>query len=337
MSPKTPIHGSFTNLVDYLFIRGGSGVSQIKYLIGRKNSDTENVTQLMLLDFIISRANFVEIMLATNNADLLEPVAGALKQHIQVWQDSPEWRLKMFEILTQTTGYDAKRGMFYKNLDAAGTFDDAASKPRDPALKSVDYEKEKRRYTRDLPANKQGATDATAGLERNFEAWLETQDIEDLDPRQFNALKKKYNTGYDEAKSSQVAESYFGEFHEREKMLMEEDRQLMESTGTTGGKQWEITAAATAQIAGIANVEYYGELDLSDENIKACADIYIEKLGENLTTLLKTTEEFTNNIGKYFSADRRSTAMNANKQAQAEGQEVVDLLAKDEKEPVKEI
>ena len=32
------------------------------------------------------------------------------------------------------------------------------------------------------------------------------------------------------------------------------------------------------------------------------------------------------NVGKYFSADRRSTAMNANKQAQAEGEEVVELL-----------
>ena len=44
--------------------------------------------------------------------------------------------------------------------------------------------------------------------------------------------------------------------------------------------------------------------------------------------LLQTTKSFTENIGKYFSADRRSTAMSANKKAQAEGEEVVELLKK---------
>ncbi len=65
---------------------------------------------------------------------------------------------------------------------------------------------------------------------------------------------------------------------------------------------------------------------ISDENIKAVAEIYIEKLKGDMMTLLQTTKSFTENVGKYFSADRRSTAMNANKQAQAEGEEVVELL-----------
>jgi len=78
----------------------------------------------------------------------------------------------------------------------------------------------------------------------------------------------------------------------------------------------------------LADVQYYGILDLSDENIKACADIYIGKLKEDMMNLLETTKSFTENIGKYFSADRRSTAMNANKKAQAEGEEVVELLKK---------
>ena len=33
LGPDTPIHGSFTNLMDYLFIRGGEGLPEIKYLI----------------------------------------------------------------------------------------------------------------------------------------------------------------------------------------------------------------------------------------------------------------------------------------------------------------
>ena len=131
----------------------------------------------------------------------------------------------------------------------------------------------------------------------------------------------------------QVSESYFGEFHEREKRMMKEE--LTESKGGTGGRQWSISAAGTQKIANIANVEVYGELNMSNKNIKECAEIYIEKMGDEMMTLLKTTKDFTENIGKYFSADRRSTAMNANKKAQQEGQEVVELLAKSA-EPSKE-
>ena len=53
--------------------------------------------------------------------------------------------------------------------------------------------------------------------------------------------------------------------------------------------------------------------------------------------LLETTKSFTINVGKYFSADRRSTAMNANKQAQTEGEEVVELLKKTPAKNSKEI
>ncbi len=332
LSPKTPIHGSFTNLVDYLFIRGGSGVESIKYLIGRKNSDGDDVSQLLLLDFIISRQNFVEIMSTTGNNDLLGSAAGALKSHIASWEDSPAWRLKMFEILKQTPGYDSNRGMFYKNLDAEGGFSDEASAPADPELKRADYGKEKMR-TVAIGAQRKGFEDARSGEEANFESWLNTQNIEDADKRTINSLKKAYNSGFQRGKSQQVSESYFGEFHEREKMLMREE--LNEAKGGSGGKQWSISAAATQKITNVANVEIYGELNMSNENIKECARIYIEKMGDDMMSLLDTTKNFTENVGKYFSADRRSTAMNANKKAQQEGEAVIDMLAKSA-EPSKE-
>lgn len=332
LSPKTPIHGSFTNLVDYLFIRGGSGESAIKYLIGRKNAEGDEVSQLLLLDFIISRANFVEIMVTTGNDDLFGDATVALEQHIARWEDSPEWRLQMFEILQQTPGYDANRGMFYKNLDAEGAFSDAGSEPADPELKRADYEKEKGR-TIVIAAQKQGFEDASSEQEDKFEEWLALQDVEDADKRFINSLRRAYNTGFKRAQLQQVSESYFGEFHEREKRMMKEE--LTESKGGTGGRQWSISAAGTQKIANIANVEVYGELNMSNKNIKECAEIYIEKMGDEMMTLLKTTKDFTENIGKYFSADRRSTAMNANKKAQQEGQEVVELLAKSA-EPSKE-
>mgnify|MGYP003113561731 FL=1 len=334
LSPKTPIHGSFTNLVDYLFIRGGSGEPAIKYLIGRKNSEGDDVSQLLLLDFIISRANFVEIMTATGNGDLLGPAAPLLEEHISQWQDSPEWRLEMLEILKQTPGYDTTRGMFYKNLDAEGEFNDAGSAPSDPELKRQDYAKEMGR-TIAIAAQRQGFEDAQGGEEANFEGWMATQNLEEPDKRMVNSLKKAYTTGYQRGTTQQVAESYFGEFHEREKIMMREE--LNEAKGGSVGKQWSISAAGTQKIANIAGVEVYGELNMSNKNIKECAQIYIEKMGEEMMSLLETTKSFTENVGKYFSADRRSTAMNANKKAQQEGEQVVDLLAKSAEPATEEI
>ena len=340
LSPKTPIHGSFTNLVDYLFIRGGAGVDNIKYLIGRKNSDDAgSVTQLMLLEFIINRINFVPIMLASGNEDLHGDQASAIQALAKVWKGSKKEISDMQKVLVQTPGYNQTLGMFIKNLDADANFNPEASEPKDPAVKQKQYGGEKGRAER-ISARVQGKADAAAGKEPDFESWLQANP-EFKDPqtkeqmKAYRAALRTYEAGYAEYELEQpeepapLAESYFGEFHEREKLMMEQERQLMEAKGGTGGKQWSISAAATEKIANIANVDYYGELNLSDENIKACTDIYIELMGENLTTLLKTTEEFTKNIGKYFSADRRSTAMNANKQAQTDGKEIVDTLARE--------
>ncbi len=333
LSPTTPIHGSFTNLVDYLFIRGGSGVPSIKYLIGRKNSDGDEVSQLMLLDFIISRDNFVDIMTATGNGAMFGQQAAALKAHIANWQDSPEWRLQMYAILRKVPGYDDNRGMFVKNLDKEGGFDDAGSAPADPQIKRDQYKKEKQRAEYGFSAEKQGYSDAQREMTPSFKRWLSRQgELEDADKRTISNLNKLYNRGYNEGNPrGRIGESYFGEFHEREKMLLREA--LNEGKGD--GKQWSISAAGTQKITNIANVEVYGEINMSNENIRACANIYIEKMGEEMMSLLETTKNFTENVGKYFSADRRSTAMNANKKAQQEGQEVVELLAKSA-EPAKE-
>jgi len=154
--------------------------------------------------------------------------------------------------------------------------------------------------------------------------------------RNLTKLQKAYNDAYTEAAATkdeedqQVAESHFGAFHVREKRMMKEERTLMEGGGRDGGSQWEISRAGMNNLPELADVQYYGMLNLSDENIKAVSKIYIEKLKGDMMSLLKTTKSFTENVGKYFSADRRSTAMNANKQAQTEGEEVVELLQKSE-------
>ena len=326
LSPNTAIHGSFTNLVDYLFIRGGAGVPEIKYLIARKNSDGDDVSELAIWDFIIDRSNFIDIMRESNNeAKLLGKMGPQLEQHIQAWQDSPEWRLKMFEILQQTPGYTENKGMFYKNLDDAGEFDSLPGGAADPSVKQRQYATAIMQGHQ-IDAGNQAEQDAAAG-EPNFEAFLSKYKLQDIEDRPRRALERVYNKAFEQAR--QVAESYFGSFHEREKMLMKEERALIEGGGKEGGSQWSISRTEMTHMRSIATVQFYGQLDLSTQNIKACADIYIKKMGDDIMTLLETTKDFTENIGKYFSADRRSTAMRANQKAQEEGSEVVNLLAKD--------
>jgi hypothetical protein len=334
LSPNTGIHGSFTNLIDYLFIRGGSGVPSIKYLIARKNSEGDDVSQLAIFDFIINRDNFVDIMTASpKNAALLGNAAGMFEQHVRAWEDSPEWRLQMFEILKECPGYTKGKGMFYKNLDAEGAFDDEGSAPADPSVKQKQYgAMTVQAY--EIDAANTAERDAAAGNEPDFKSWVVKNKLQDTDMKVLTKVQKAYDRAY-AAATQQVAESYFGSFHEREKRLMKEESALMESSGKDGGSQWTISRTGMKNLRQIADVEYYGELNLSDENIKAVSEIYIAKLKGDMMNLLETTKSFTENVGKYFSADRRSTAMNANKQAQTEGEEVVELLAKSA-EPGKE-
>lgn len=351
LSPNTGIHGSFTNLVDYLFLRGGSGEPDIKYLIGRKNSDGDDVSQLAVFDFVISRENFMIIMESSKkNRSLLgdEETKNRLKLQIQNFSDSSKWKVGMREILENVPGYT--RGMFSKNVDPSGQFEpdeesDLADKKR------TQYSKVKvKAYKMDAENSAEQA--AKAGQQPNFEKWAKTHDLKDLMPpildpedqaevakaqkiqqRNFANLQKYYNAAYTAAaeEARQVAESHFGAFHVREKRMMQEERALMEGGGRDGGSQWEITQTLMDKLRKVAKSQYYGELDMSDENIKACAAIYIEKLKDDMMTLLETTKSFTENVGKYFSADRRSTAMNANEKAQEEGKTVVDLLKQSKK------
>ncbi len=346
LSPNTGIHGSFTNLVDYLFLRGGAGEPEIKYLIGRKNSDGDDVSQLAIFDFIISRENFMTIMESSKkNSSLLgdEETKNRLKIQIQNFSDSSKWKVGMQEILQNVPGYT--RGMFSKNVDPSGQFEpDEESDLADK--KSYQYHKVKvKAYKMDAENSAEQA--AKAGQQPNFEKWAKAHDLKDLMPpilnpedqaevakaqkvqqRNFANLQKAYNAAYTAAaeETQQVDESHFGAFHVREKRMMQEERALMEG-GRDGGSQWEITQTLMDKLRKVAKSQYYGELNMSDENIKACADIYIEKMKGDMMELLETTKSFTENVGMYFSADRRSTAMNANERAQDEGTKVVDLLA----------
>ena len=357
LSPATAIHGSFTNLIDYLFIRGQTGVPSIKYLIAYKNNEDNAVAQLDFWDFDISRENFVELMSKTGNGGLIGPVASQLSQHIANYEDSNAWKLQMKEILAQTDGYNQKLGMFFKNVTGEGEFFIDPDAGPDPATRSKQW----------ASKQKMGRLSAMVDHAYDFaftkafhtgtpiEDWLQDQNWAthpDLPKSSTAATRKKvrdqidfaWNKGLEDASKEQeqkeeeqevVTESYFGSFHEDEKRWRKIDEEsLLEGApkGSTGGKQFHIPGGKLLVIKSVAASTNYGVLDMSQNNINQLAEIYIEKLGEDLMSLLDNTKNFSENIGRYFSADDRSEAAIANRSARAQGKEIVDSLEEREKE-----
>lgn len=96
-----------------------------------------------------------------------------------------------------------------------------------------------------------------------------------------------------------------------------------------GERQWAASLSQLKSIASIANLESYGILDLSQQNIDELVEIYTKKLGNEIMTLLETTKKLTENIGTYFSSEQRGEAQQANKEAQTNSEEVKGLLVDD--------
>jgi len=338
LSPNTTIHGSFTNLVDYLFIRGGAGLPEIKYLIALKDVEGETVTKLALFDFIIGRENFVDVMLQSNNGALIGENAAAMAEHIKNWQNSPEWRVKMAKILETSPGYTKGRGMFYANLSPTGEFDDTAGPAADPEKKRHQYglATAQGEMTALLNATKRAGSESAHGTGPTFEDWVKNLDL-DMSGYSDNKVKKildQIRTAWDNGaksvdSSTDLAESFygFGSFHEREKLLMKEE--LLSEASKDAGSQWGLSRGNMNNLRTLLRTEYYGELNLSQANISQLSKIYAEKLGEDLMLLLQTTKTFTENIGKYFSVEDRSEAAKANKDAISQGGQIITSLAQD--------
>jgi len=347
LSPNTPIHGSFTNLIDYLFIRGQTGVPSIKYLIAFKDSEGDVVSKLALWDFEINRDNVVDIMLMSNNGGRLGPVAKKLKQHMQSFADTPEWKLQMAELLQYAPGYNNKRGMFFKNLTQSGEFEIRSDAVPDPNVKRNQFNIMIKAGELNLlkqAAKKEGALSAENGV--SFEEWMEELDLDALPPKlksgkagakrtqALEAIENSFRRGYEEAvaKSEQedevVTESYFGSFHEDEKRHLQEDL-LAESRGGDAKSQFSLSRGDMSKIEPVANTQFYGTINLGQSNIDALTKIYVEKIGADLMALLENTKNFADNIGRYFSADDRSVAVQNKNQAIAQGGQIISSLASD--------
>jgi hypothetical protein len=239
--------------------------------------------------------------------------------------------------------------MFYVNVTPEGTFSPDAGPVTDPSKKRKQYAlaTAQGEMTALLNATKRAGLTHAQGLGPTFDDWLESLDLdmtgysEGKIKKTIDQIRTAWNSGATAAATtpdletptedppSDIAESFysFGPFHEREKRLMKEE--LLSESSKEAGSQWAISRGNMNNLRGLLKTEYYGELDLSQANISQLSKIYADKLGKDLMVLLQTTKTFTENIGKYFSAEDRTEAASANKSAIEQGGQIIASLAKD--------
>ena len=348
LGPDTPIHGSFTNLMDYLFIRGGEGLPEIKYLIafkltiGGQVGDAQ-VERLQIFDFMITRDNVVDLMIGTGNAGVMGDRADELKAAIQIFKSkgAREGQAALAKVLVANLipnpdkkgkkmkdpkdpgvpGYTVK-GMFYKNYDRLTGDVLNISDPDYICIDPDEPDPEKAK----IPDTPEGRERCKA-IERNIK----------LQKGSYAALSKKA-AKYDQPTmpDEEAPESMTESFHAREKRLMEWETQQMlleAQTGPGDKSQWGITRTQMDANKDLAATDYHGEVNLSQENIDELVQIYSGILGESMIQLLELTKNFTENVGRYFSSEDRTEGQAANTEAQTQGNEIITNLKAD---PIKQ-
>lgn len=145
LSAGGEIKGSFTNLVDFLLVRGAPA---IKYLIAYKTTTSgEGVESLQLLAFDITRENFVDFITGSLGDKLLAPhdpktVAAAFARYAA---DPENELLQLAKLVTQMGGYQ-RAGLLHKFVKT-GEFEQELS-PEEEAELALD---------RDVKARKRAA------------------------------------------------------------------------------------------------------------------------------------------------------------------------------------
>ena len=190
--------GSYTNIVDYLLVRGEEA---IKYLIAFKYTPGGNVDELQFWEFDVNRSNFVDFIAGVGGGrDLLAgvPIQDLKSAATAFAQDgSKQNQMALAELVSKTNGY--KRGLIPAFLAAGGRRPDEVEKDMSPEERA---ELEKKRQ-RSLAAKQKKLQKGRA-------------DIAAMQARE----------------RGEVAES----FHQMEKRIMTEEQTLLEGADATQWK-----------------------------------------------------------------------------------------------------
>ena len=330
LSPDTATHGSFTNLVDYLFVRGKE---KITYLIAYKLVVGGKVERLQLFDFKIGRDNLVDVMLQSNNMGVLgsQKAADNLKAAIASWDKKQGESLRGIALaLKDMPGYTNK-GMMYGMAHGGEAYSPPEDEPEDQNLSRAELKKREKIEKIENDIERITKLLGPYGKLTTYDSGMSKEEIKAKKSELKAQLAAKQKELADLVKQEEpLAEQ---SFHQMEKKMMSEELLL---EGADGKSQWGISRSQMDNMKGLIGMRNYGELNLSQKNIDELVEIYSDTLGDSLQKLLEGTEELTKNIGRYYTESKRKRARDANKKGRETAKDLVGLLKQDPKYSKKE-
>ena len=127
-------------------------------------------------------------------------------------------------------------------------------------------------------------------------------------------VRRKREAAVAAAQSAEAAQDPSTDTQAQEELneaIIEEWNMLLESKG---GTQWHISPA---QLKSYDFVDYktLGSLPVSEESILDVARMYMDRLNDELLELFTATKSLSENINKYFTADKRNRAIGSGEKA----------------------
>ena len=146
------------------------------------------------------------------------------------------------------------------------------------------------------------------------ESWESKYNLLQLTAGYSDRVRRKREAAVAAAQSAEAAQDPSTDTQAQEELneaIIEEWNMLLESKG---GTQWHISPA---QLKSYDFVDYktLGSLPVSEKSILDVARMYMDRLNNELLELFTATKSLSENINKYFTADKRNRAIGSGEKA----------------------
>ena len=345
------VKGSFTNIVDFLLVRGSD---KIKYLLAYKLTKSNNVEKLTIHEFDITLTNFIEFIANTSGGDtLLATKVGEKISYDQLREGFNEFAQSgqdalfkgdgtgLAELVVRLGGYQPAGLLHNYVATKARGEEPLPGEPggRELTPQELAAKEEEARIKADAAAEKRYARASTIQTKTNYgdltdpERRAAKQAADDeakakKDARDKKKAAKAANQPTLQEALARGSVTPAQAFHYIEKEAMLKDSMLNEGQGSDKS-QWNATWKQLENLRDTISLQTLGELDLSQSKIDAIANIYTEKINDKIGTLLTAVKDMAEHVSEYYTEKKRTKAAAAGVEAQKDTEVIKQELADD--------
>ena len=329
------VKGSFTNIVDFLLMRGSE---KIKYLIAYKLTIGDNVEKIAIHDFDITLTNFIEFIANTSGGSKLLATRGGeeisydqlrdgFNEFAQAGQDAlfKGDGTGLAELVVRLGGYQPA-GLLHKWVATKTTGEEPL--PGEPGGRELTPQELAAKEEEDLAAD-------TAKREKAYQRAKAVKTGKDLGQLEDPEVRAARGLAENAPKKQTLQEALargsvtpIQAFHYIEKETMLKDLTLNEDAGSDKS-QWSATWPQLEKLASTVNLQTLGEIDLSQKKIDTIANIYTEKINDKIGTLLTAVKDMAEHVSEYYTEKKRSKAAAAGVEAQKDTEVIKQELEDD--------